>query len=144
MSYGNGVQAYKQVRVNTASQGELLIMLFDAAIRHMNRANERILVRDYASTNAHLLKAQAILNELMASLDFSVELARVLFRLYEYCHHELVNANVSKKNDGILAALEIMSGLRAAWHQAIREDAAQRSAVAVSQSRGRGGIEIAH
>lgn len=146
MGYGNGLQAYKQARVNTASQGDLLIMLYDAAIRHVNRASQGLATGDNASTNTHLLKAQAILNELMVSLNFDVELSANLYQLYEYCHHELVQANVTKRDEGIQSVLEILRGLRAAWQQVARGESSTRADTSDrgALSRSQGGIEIAH
>jgi len=145
MAYAHGLQAYKQTRVNTASQGELLLLLYDAAIRHVARACERLDADDQTAANTHLLKAQDIVAEMMASLDLNVELATSLFQLYEYCHHELVQANLSRRKEGLRPVLEILTELRKAWQQVVKGEHSHRSGAFTqgTEARGRGGIEIA-
>ncbi len=139
---------YKKTQVNTASQGDLLLMLFDAAVREGNRAIEALQANEHAAANAHLIKAQQIVAELMSSLNFEIDFAHHLFRLYEYCHHLLVQANVNKSVEDASTALQFLSELRATWSQALKGEGAQPKAAEqrVNQAEAgaqRGGFEIA-
>ena len=139
---------YKKTQVNTASQGDLLLMLFDAAVREGNRAIEALQANEHAAANAHLIKAQQIVAELMSSLNFEIDFAQHLFRLYEYCHHLLVQANVNKSVEEAQTAVQFLSELRAAWNQALKGEGANSKAAEhrlneAGAGSPRGGFEIA-
>lgn len=144
----NPYMQYKKTQVNTASQGDLLLMLFDAAVREGSWAIEALEAKNFAVANAHLIKAQQIVAELMSSLNYEVEFAQHLFRLYEYCHHLLVQANVNKSAEEAATAVQFLSELRATWSQALKaEGASSKGAEHRMNGAGagspRGGFEIA-
>lgn len=145
----NPYRQYKQTQVNTASQGDLLLMLLDAAVREGNLSIEALQAKKYVEANTHLIKAQEIVAELMGSLNYEVDFAQHLFRLYEYCHHLLVQANVNKSADDAATAVQFLSELRATWAQVVRGDGANQkdgenrmSGVGVRPAGG--GFELAH
>ena len=122
MSEMNGYQAlstYRRQQIETASPGQLIVMLYDGAIRHCQSAQSAIASGDKAAAHRHLLKAQDIVAELMASLDMEAggELATRLLQLYDFIHRRLVEANVRKDTEAIQDAVQLLSGLREAWAQ---------------------------
>lgn len=116
----NAYQVYKQTQVNTASQGELILMLFDGAIRFSNQARQLILEGDLEGANAKLIRAQDIMTEFMISLDMNQgEIAQNLYRLYDFIHNCLVQANVKKDVTLIDEAVRFLTELRDTWRQVV-------------------------
>lgn len=57
-------KAYLSTQVSTASKGDLLLMLYDTAIKHLKLATEKIAEKDYAAKGILISKAIAIVSEL--------------------------------------------------------------------------------
>lgn len=115
----NRLNAYKQTSVKTASQGKLIVMLYDEAIKQMDIA-EKELVKDrmhYDAIHNALSKTQDDITELMASLDFEKggDIARNLFNLYMYFNRQLVDANIQKDVKPLKEVRSFMVELRGAW-----------------------------
>jgi len=150
----DALRAYKAARVNTASAGDLLLMLYDAAVRHGKAAMAALDNMENERANTHLLKTQEIISELMTSLNYDVEVSNNLYQLYEYCNRCLVQSNISKRSSGAEQAVAILSELRQTWYQVIKGDRSSNGAVAAGRVASvaghpfsgavRGGIELAH
>lgn len=118
----NAYQAYRQTQVTTASQGELLIMLFDGAIRFAKQAREHLDKGDIEQAGARLLRTQDIVDELILSLNLDVgEIAHNLQRLYTYIYDLLVQANVKKDPQIVGDAIHMLTELRATWGQVVEQ-----------------------
>jgi flagellar protein FliS len=116
----NAYQVYRQTQVNTASQGELILMLFDGAIRFANQAQELIAEGDLEGANGKLIRAQDIMTELMVSLDMDQgEIAQNLYQLYDYIHDCLLRANIRKDVGLIEQAVRLLAELRDTWRQVV-------------------------
>lgn len=127
MSYNQALSAYRETRIRTASQGTLIVMLYDEAIKQMG-AVATLFDEDFKKepariekANAHILKSQEIITELMASLDMENggEIARNLLALYTWFNQQLLEANMEKKADKILAVKNLMDQLRGAWVEVV-------------------------
>ncbi|ANF98480.1 flagellar export chaperone FliS [Paenibacillus bovis] len=110
-------EKYRQNAVQT-SPGQLLIMLYDGAIRFTLAAIDGINQKDYEKSNINFGKAQAIVSEFRASLDRSYEVAENLDRLYEYMNYLLIQANVKKDVASAEEALGYLKDLRETWVEA--------------------------
>ncbi len=111
--------AYRRHQVETATPGQLIVMLYDGAIRHCKAAEAALEQKALADASQHLLKAQDIVTELMASLNMEAggELSTRLLQLYDFIHRQLVQANVRKDPKAVQDAVHLLSGLREAWAQ---------------------------
>ncbi|ABB37920.1 flagellar protein FliS [Oleidesulfovibrio alaskensis G20] len=111
--------AYFQTQVSTTSQGQLLLMLYDGAIKFLNQAKDKIAQRDYAAKGILISKALDVINELDGSLnpEQGPELAENLHKLYFYCSTRLLNANLKMDVTLIDEVIRILSGLRSAYAQ---------------------------
>lgn len=113
-------QMYRQTQVSTASQGELLIMLFDGAIRFARQSQDHMAAGKLEEASAKLIRTQDIINELILSLDLSVgEIAQNLQQLYVYIHDLLVQANIKKDPAIVDSALGMLVELRDTWGQVV-------------------------
>lgn len=113
-------QVYRQTQVATASQGELLLMLFDGAIRFSKQSKDFMGAGKIEEASAKLIAAQDIINELILSLDLEVgELAHNLHQLYVYIHDLLVQANIKKDSGIVDHAVGMLVELRETWEQVV-------------------------
>lgn len=118
----NAYQMYKKTQVATASQGDLLLMLFDGAIRFANQGRQCIVEQDMEQANVKLLRAQDVLTELMISLDLDQgEIAENLYQLYNFIYELLVEANIKKDVDLIDQAVRFLTELRDTWRQVVAQ-----------------------
>jgi flagellar protein FliS len=116
------VARYQNAKVQTASPAQILVQLYDGAIRFMKQAMEAE-ERGDATTKGNLLrKSHAIVSELSATLDHSQapELCAELERLYEFVMHSITQAHVASKSETLPAAIKVLDELRGAWAELAR------------------------
>lgn len=120
MSMRNPYKSYEQNSVNTASPGELTLMLYNGCLKFINFAKRAIQENNIAEKNINLQKAQSIINELMVTLNMDYEISKNMMGLYDYMNRRLIEANI--KNDiEILEEVEsLMTEFRDTWNQAIQ------------------------
>ncbi|MCI1858760.1 MAG: flagellar export chaperone FliS [Sporolactobacillus sp.] len=115
----NGYRAYQQNSVLTATPGELTLMLYNGCIKFIRQAREAIKKQDYKQKNVSLQKAEAIIRELMVTLDMKQPIAKNMMRLYDYYNRRLIEANI-KNDTTILDEIEkLVSEFRDTWKQAM-------------------------
>jgi len=112
-------RAYKQVHVETASQGKLIVMLYDAAIKRTEEAvNQLGGARKLDVISNNLIRAQDIIAELRASLNMKAgEIAANLDNVYDYIHRLLIRGNVRKQKAPLEEAVRLMRMLRNTWQE---------------------------
>ncbi len=116
----NAYQTYKKTQVSTASQGELIVMLFDGAIRFTNQAKDFIEAQDFANANEKIVRTENIISELISSLDMEVgEMAQNLYQLYTFVYEHLVQANIKKDPSLLDEVLGLLMDLRDTWRQVV-------------------------
>jgi flagellar protein FliS len=120
-AYAKQAEQYKKNQIETATPEEILIMLYEGAIRFSLIAKKAIAAQDTEKANANLIKAQHIVREFMDSLDMEIggEMALNLYRLYEYLHYRLVQANIKKDVAIIDEVLDHLRSLKTTWEEAI-------------------------
>ncbi len=123
----NASNAYLQTQVTTTSQGDILVMLFDGAVKFMNRAKDLLAVRDMAGKGIALSRALDIINELDSTLNTEKggELAKNLHNLYTFCSNRLLMANLRADAAIVDEVLTVISGIRAAYAQIVSLPEAQ-------------------
>ena len=93
--------------------------MYDGAIRHLSLALEELPEGHghYDRINGHIVAAQDIVSELMASLDFERggEIARGLFSIYSYANRRLLDGNVRKDGAPLEEVKRLLTELRDAW-----------------------------
>lgn len=135
-------EQYRQTQIQTAKPEQLILMLYDGAISFLKKAKVSIENKNIEESHNLLIKAQDIIIELMASLNLEVgEIALNLFRLYEYMHYRLVEANIKKDEKPIDEVLSMLQELREAWETAIKKVKEEKPEV--SNKPLKGGLNIA-
>lgn len=129
MNPKNPWQSYRQVATRTASPGQLVLMLYEGAIRFLERAQAGFRLEDpvefNTTINDNILRAQDIIRELDFSLNVEQggELAIQLRRLYDYFDRLLLEANLRKDPAGIKEVINRITVLRDAWATMIAQQA---------------------
>ena len=119
-AYSNTAAAsrYRQTEVLTTSGVQLVVLLYDSAIQAIELASDGIARRHQPDKARFLGRAVGIVGELSSVLDVERggEIAKSLYRLYDYMLSELTQANLrndARRLDGPLRSLKEMRG---AWH----------------------------
>ncbi len=123
MGYQNAYAAYQKTNVNTASQGRLVVLLYEGAVKHLKSAlslfdeNGKIKAGDIEQFGIHLQKTQAIITELQVSLDMEKggDIARNLMSLYVFFNEELMDATISHNKQKIEFVLKMTDELTESW-----------------------------
>lgn len=118
---------YLETAVQTATPAQLLIMLYDGAIRFSKLAIEAIKKNDHQEANTNLKKAQDIISELIITLDRSQPIAENMYALYEYFNYLLIQANIKKSAEPVAEVVGYLSELKETWIEAARQVNASQS-----------------
>jgi flagellar protein FliS len=112
-----GVNPYLQTQVQSRTPLELVVMLYDGAIRFTTEARAAIVVRDVARRGNAVSRAMAILSELQSTLDLEKggEIAVNLDKLYTFVRDRLVDASVKQDVRPLDEALKVLTTLREGW-----------------------------
>jgi flagellar protein FliS len=117
----NPARAYLATQVETTTQGELLLMLYEAAIKFLKRAKIEIDNKDFARKGIYISKAMAIIHELTESLNKEKggEITPRLGALYQFCTSQLIKANIRLDKKMIDDVIKILDGIRSAYAQIV-------------------------
>lgn len=116
----NAALAYGARKVETASPAELVLMLYEGAIKFCNIAMGAIEKKDYEKANTNIQKARRIVVELQTTLDHKYKVAEDFDVIYDYIFKTLVQANVKKDPEILEEALKQLRDLRDAWKEIMR------------------------
>ena len=134
MAYKNALSTYREIRINTASQGQLIIMLYSEGVKQLDQALQLLEMNDAKKDPSRIekvgkavVKAQEIVTELMVSLDFEQggDIAKNLFSLYTWFNRELMEANISQDARRISLVRNHLEGLRSAWQEIVATNAVE-------------------
>jgi flagellar protein FliS len=117
----NPYDQYKRMQVETASQGRLILMLYDGALKNLRNAQICITNKDMNGSHRLLMKTQDIIKELNYTLNMNAggDIAVNLRNLYTYMLQRLVEANVNKDSEKIEEVIDLLSTLKEAWDAVI-------------------------
>ena len=134
MAYKSALSTYKEIRINTASQGQLIIMLYSEAVKQLDLALHLLEMNDAKKDPGRIekiskavVKTQEIVSELMVSLDFEQggDIAKNLFSLYTWFNRELMEANISQDGRRILTVRNLVDELRNTWQEIVTTNAVE-------------------
>lgn len=123
-----GYNAYLRSKVMTATPAELTLMLYEGAIKFVNKAIMSIEKDDVMGAHNNLMKTQRIIEELRASLDHKYPVAKEFDTVYEYILRRFVEANIKKDKDILEEVLEHLRTMRDTWKEVMKNANAPQSA----------------
>lgn len=114
---------YQKTAIQTASKEELVLMLYNGAIKHTTHAIEFLEKKNLADASKNICRAQAIIVELLNSLNFEVggEIAKNLEYLYSVMVDNLTVANFEHVVDPLKLNLKILDKLKSAWEGVLEQ-----------------------
>jgi flagellar protein FliS len=111
--------AYKEQSILTATPGQLVVMLYDGCLRFLFQAAHAMRDGDMAVSGNRLSRAEAIIDELLTTLDLEQggEIASRLQGIYVFCSRHLMEARSERDADKIEKVSELLAELRESWAQ---------------------------
>lgn len=110
---------YLEQKVMAAKPEELTLMLYEGIIKFVKQTKIFNDKNDIQQSNYVNLKAQAIIQELRATLDLSIEISEQFENLYIFMNERLVEANFKKDNIILDEVLELAEEFRTTWKLAM-------------------------
>ncbi len=150
MSYdarSSQLNAYRETRIRTAGQGQMIVMLYDEVIKQLDEAVSLLDQETKKLDTVHnaIVKSQECITELTVGLDLEKggQLAQTLFDLYRYFHSELTDANMQKDPARLRAVRRMMNELRTAWVQIVTTHPAPSEEERQGRPTSGGGVNFA-
>jgi flagellar protein FliS len=114
---------YQQMEVTTANNLQLVVLLYEGAIRFLTEAKDLIEKRDLAGKAQAINRTFAILGELQSTLELEGggEIAASLDRLYIYMMDRLLEASRCLNVDPLDEVIKLLRLLNSAWIEIAQE-----------------------
>ncbi len=128
--------SYRKVATQTATPGQLVLMLYDGALGFLERALAGFGQQDPGLFNQtisnNIVRAQAVIHEMNASLNMQAggEVASNFRRLYNYLYRRLSAANREKDKAPLEESISHLRVLRESWAEMLRQGGEARRAAA--------------
>lgn len=115
--YTKGAQAYLQTQVQSRTPVELVVMLYDGAIKFLSQASDAMATGDLVAKRHALSRGLAIVQELqhMLNMEAGGEIAERLDGIYTYVLGRCYEANAQRETAGLDEAIRLLTPLRDAW-----------------------------
>ena len=119
----NPYNKYKQTSILSASREQILLMLYEAAIKFTKLAIQAAEEKKIAERGQNIIRAFDIIVELQATLDHKVggELAMQLEQLYVFMLEQYTKANISGSPEPLRSNLKVLENLYEGWKGAIEK-----------------------
>ena len=123
----NRMSVYQETAVNTANSLQLVVMLYDGAIRFLNQAVAAVQTKDMRTKATTDDKALAIVQHLSLTLDTTQgkKVADELDRLYEYVTEKIVEGSGKLQTKEFQEAIKVLTILRSGWAELAEREAVQ-------------------
>ena len=113
-----GYQGYKEQGINSMSQGELLLLLYDELYKRLSQAELMLDQQNYPVYESSIERAVAIIDYLDSTLDRQYPISGNLAQLYEYFTYELGRAKIGRRKEVLSHVKSMVAELRDAFRQA--------------------------
>lgn len=120
--YGkNAHNTYQTVQITTTDRGRLLLMMYEGAIKFLKQSRIGLEEKDIAKFCRFLGKGQAIIAELMNTLDFEKggTIAHDLERLYDFMLFYLSEANLYRDGERVAKVINLLDIIYSAFKEVI-------------------------
>ena len=114
---GRGLDSYRQTQAQSRTPLELVVMLYDGALRFLSVARDAIERRDIPARREALSRTFAIISELQSTLKIEEggALAASLDELYGYANRRLLEAAATNDVAPVDEIHKVFGILRDAW-----------------------------
>jgi flagellar protein FliS len=116
--YASTTAAYQEQAVLTATPGQLVVMLYDGIVRFLRQADAAMGETAVAHAHDRLNRAEAIVDELQATLDMSQgQIAENLEGIYVFWKRMLWEIRLERDREKLARLIAMVDNLRGAWAQ---------------------------
>ncbi|HEU4975147.1 MAG TPA: flagellar export chaperone FliS [Baekduia sp.] len=124
-------QAYRDSAVLTATPEQLVVMLYDGAVRFLRQAEVAMGEGAWLHSYEKLGRGEAIIDELLATLNMDTgEIAERLQAIYIFCKRTLIEARIEREPQKVAHVVALLTNLREAWARLAEQAAARAQAPA--------------
>lgn len=129
MIQNNQKDSYRKTQIETATPEALILMLYDGALRFITQAEDAFAENNTELISNSLLRVQAIITELLTSLDKEKggEIATNLERLYLFFLDKLTDSNIRKDPEPMRQIKPLIEDLRNTWAEAMKLNAKKQT-----------------
>ena len=127
MLANQGYAAYANNKVMTASPAELVLMLYEGAIKFCNLALDGVAQKDIPKVHKNIMKAERIIEEFQITLDHKYPVAEDFDNVYSYLMRRLREANVKKDSEILEEVLGHLRTMRDTWKEVMRLAKAEKN-----------------
>lgn len=120
-----GYQQYKQQSVNTMTQGELLIVLYDELVKRTARADIALDRKDYPLFEASVDRCLDILHYLDDTLDRQYPVSAELHRLYDFFCYDFNRVKAGRNQEELSKLRPMVTELRDSFRTAEKNTSAR-------------------
>lgn len=120
MAMRNPYSQYQNNSIMTASPEELTLKLYEGLMRFIKEASIFAEEKNIEKSHNSNLRAQAIVNEFMLTVDRKYSIGEELYNLYEYMNRRLIEANMNKDLEILDEIYNMAKELRDTWSQAMK------------------------
>ena len=116
-SIAKGAAAYRRIEAESRSPLELVVMLYDGALRFVGEARQAHARRDVLARGHAISRCLAIVAELQSTLNVEQggAIAEELDRLYTYVNTRLVDVSATQDADALDEVHRLLSTIRDGW-----------------------------
>ncbi len=122
----NSYQHYKEQSINTMTQGELLLLLYDELIKRLVRGDLALKKKDYPTFEAAIDRCMDILRYLDDTLNWEYALSGDLHRLYDYFLYELNRVKIGRNQTELDKIRPMLEDLRDTFRTAEKNCSSER------------------
>ena len=115
----NPYQQYRQTQVNTMSQGELTLLLYQGAVRFTKQSLNQINNKNQEEAHQSIIRVQDIITELIVTLNMDYDISHQLMPVYDYLKRRLIEANIRKDISILTEVLGFLEEFVEVWTQVI-------------------------
>ena len=113
---------YMEMKIQSATPMELVLMLYEIGLESLQRALHSLDAGDIEGRTAAINRAQAVLGELQSALDFEKggEVAELLRNYYVVAREQLIQAQMNQSHETLESVIADFTSLRDAWQEVAR------------------------
>lgn len=121
MAMMNAYAQYSNSKILTASPAELVLMLYEGAIKFGNIAIMAIEQRDIQKAHNNIVKVQRIIDNFRATLDMKYPVAEDFDRVYVYLQGRIIDANIHKDAAAMREIVDHLRAMRDTWKEVMKQ-----------------------
>ena len=118
-----GYQQYRQNALNTMTQGELLLLLYDELIKRLTQAELELNREQYPKFEQAVDRSLEIIRYLDSTLDRKYAISQNLSQLYEFFCYELSRVKLGRNGTELTRVKRMAGELRDSFRQADKNQA---------------------